>query len=46
LNALISVKWKELSSEEKKVWNEKVAESMATYKKELEEYTKAHSSSA
>ncbi|GJM90785.1 hypothetical protein PR202_ga07096 [Eleusine coracana subsp. coracana] len=46
LNALISVKWKELSGEEKQVWNEKAAEGMAAYKKELEEYTKAQSSSA
>ncbi|KAL6629576.1 hypothetical protein ACP70R_029341 [Stipagrostis hirtigluma subsp. patula] len=46
LNALISVKWKELSGEEKQTWNEKAAEGMAEYKKVLEEYNKAHSSSA
>ncbi|TVU33333.1 hypothetical protein EJB05_25143 [Eragrostis curvula] len=46
MNALISVKWKELSGEEKQMWNDKAAESMAAYKKEVEEYTKAHSSSA
>ncbi|KAL6888141.1 hypothetical protein ACP4OV_009167 [Aristida adscensionis] len=46
LNALISVKWKELSEDEKQVWNDKAAEGMAAYKKELEEYNKAHSSSA
>jgi upstream-binding transcription factor len=46
LNALISVKWKELSSEERQMWNDKAAPAMAAYKKEMEEYTKAHSSSA
>ncbi|XP_021754323.1 high mobility group B protein 13-like isoform X2 [Chenopodium quinoa] len=40
INALISLKWKELSEEEKKVWSEKAAESMVAYKKELEEYNK------
>ncbi|KAM0876088.1 hypothetical protein ACQ4PT_036413 [Festuca glaucescens] len=45
LNALISVKWKELSGTEKKAWTEKAALGMAAYKKELDEYTKAHSSS-
>ncbi|XP_062218765.1 high mobility group B protein 6-like [Phragmites australis] len=44
LNALISVKWKELSGEERQAWNEKAAEGMAAYKKEMEEYNKAHSS--
>ncbi|KAK8692847.1 hypothetical protein V6N13_070452 [Hibiscus sabdariffa] len=38
LNALISVKWKELSEEEKNVWNGKAAEAMEEYKKKLEEY--------
>jgi upstream-binding transcription factor len=37
LNALISVKWKELSNAEKKVWTEKAAQGMVAYK--------AHSSS-
>ncbi|RLN08366.1 high mobility group B protein 6-like [Panicum miliaceum] len=46
LNALISVKWKELSGEERQMWNDKAAPAMAAYKKEMEEYTKAHSSSA
>ncbi|KAM0833031.1 hypothetical protein ACQ4PT_064524 [Festuca glaucescens] len=45
LNALISVKWKELSGTEKKAWTEKAALGMAAYKRELDEYTKAHSSS-
>lgn len=40
INALISLKWKELSEEEKKIWNDKAAESMEAYKKELEEYNK------
>ncbi|XP_027181233.1 high mobility group B protein 13-like isoform X1 [Coffea eugenioides] len=40
LNALISVKWKELSEEEKQVWNEKAAKAMEAYKKEVEEYNK------
>ncbi|KAK4490788.1 hypothetical protein RD792_001501 [Penstemon davidsonii] len=38
LSALISVKWKELSEEEKKVWNDEAAEAMEVYKKELEAY--------
>ncbi|PUZ75026.1 hypothetical protein GQ55_1G114500 [Panicum hallii var. hallii] len=46
LNALISVKWKELSGEERQMWNDKAAPAMAAYKKEMEEYTKAHSPSA
>uniref|UniRef100_A0ACD5Z4N2 Uncharacterized protein n=1 Tax=Avena sativa TaxID=4498 RepID=A0ACD5Z4N2_AVESA len=46
MNALISVKWKELSGAEKKAWAEKAAQGMAAYRKELEEYTKAHSSSS
>ncbi|GKV40076.1 hypothetical protein SLEP1_g47750 [Rubroshorea leprosula] len=41
LNALISVKWKELGEEEKQVWNSKAAEAMEAYKKELEEYNKS-----
>ncbi|XP_054823545.1 high mobility group B protein 6 [Prosopis cineraria] len=41
LNALISVKWKELSEGERKVWNDKAAEAMEAYKKELEEYNKS-----
>ncbi|KAE8697616.1 High mobility group B protein 6 [Hibiscus syriacus] len=38
LNALISVKWKELGEEERNVWNGKAAEAMEEYKKKLEEY--------
>lgn len=45
INALISVKWKELSGTEKKTWSEKAAEGMAAYKREMEEYTNAHTSS-
>uniref|UniRef100_A0A5B7CGP3 Putative high mobility group B protein 6 n=1 Tax=Davidia involucrata TaxID=16924 RepID=A0A5B7CGP3_DAVIN len=41
LNALISVKWKELSEEDKQMWKEKASEAMETYKKELEEYNKS-----
>ncbi|KAE8722226.1 High mobility group B protein 6 [Hibiscus syriacus] len=38
LNALISLKWKELSEEERNVWNGKAAEAMEEYKKKLEKY--------
>ena len=31
----------ELSEEEKKAWNDKAAEAMEAYKKELEEYNKS-----
>ncbi|GMQ01219.1 hypothetical protein CsSME_00047927 [Camellia sinensis var. sinensis] len=41
LNALISVKWKELSEVDKQTWNEKAAEAKKAYKKELEEYNKS-----
>ncbi|XAR70197.1 hypothetical protein NMG60_11026975 [Bertholletia excelsa] len=41
LNAFISVKWKELSEEERQVWNEKAAKAMEAYKKEIEEYSKS-----
>lgn len=41
LNALISVKWKEMSDEEKQKWNLIAAESMDAYKKEMEEYNKS-----
>ncbi|XP_057802606.1 high mobility group B protein 13-like [Salvia miltiorrhiza] len=40
ITALISLKWKEISEEEKQVWNEKAAEAMEAYKKELETYNK------
>ncbi|KAK1576772.1 hypothetical protein Q3G72_016388 [Acer saccharum] len=36
--ALMSVKWKEPSEEEKQEWKAKAAEAMEAYKKELEEY--------
>jgi len=32
LNVLISVKWNELSGEERQAWNEKAAPAMAAYK--------------
>ncbi|CAH9106640.1 unnamed protein product [Cuscuta europaea] len=38
INAIISIKWKELSEEEKQVWSDKAAQAMEAYKKELEEY--------
>ncbi|KAI4378042.1 hypothetical protein MLD38_015583 [Melastoma candidum] len=38
LNALISVKWKELKEEERGMWNARAAVAMETYKKEMEEY--------
>ncbi|XP_057421825.1 high mobility group B protein 6-like [Lotus japonicus] len=41
LNALVSLKWKELSEEEKQLWNGKASEAMEAYKKELEEYNKS-----
>ncbi|KAL9242921.1 hypothetical protein vseg_016878 [Gypsophila vaccaria] len=40
ITALISMKWKEMSEDEKKIWNAKAAEGMEAYKKELEEYNK------
>ncbi|KAJ0989316.1 hypothetical protein J5N97_007672 [Dioscorea zingiberensis] len=41
LSAMISVKWKELSEADRKVWNEKAAEGMESYKREMEEYNKS-----
>ncbi|XP_042479548.1 high mobility group B protein 13-like isoform X2 [Macadamia integrifolia] len=41
LNALISVKWKELNDEDKQLWNVKAAEAREAYKKEMEEYNKS-----
>ncbi|KAK1551204.1 hypothetical protein Q3G72_031859 [Acer saccharum] len=38
ITALIFVKWKELSEEEKQAWKAKATEVMEAYKKELEEY--------
>ncbi|KAJ4770113.1 high mobility group [Rhynchospora pubera] len=46
INALITVKWKELSEEEKQKWNAKAAEGMAEYKKEMEEYNKSKPSTS
>ncbi|GMH28845.1 hypothetical protein Nepgr_030688 [Nepenthes gracilis] len=40
LNAIISVKWKELVEEKRQIWNEKAADRKEAYKKELEEYKK------
>ncbi|KAF5753517.1 putative chromatin remodeling & transcriptional activation HMG family [Helianthus annuus] len=40
LTALVSVKWKELSEEERQRWNREAAEAMEAYKKEMEEYNK------
>ncbi|KAJ0239627.1 High mobility group B protein 13 [Hirschfeldia incana] len=40
VTALISVKWKELSEEEKQSYNNKAAKLMEAYKKELEDYNK------
>ncbi|KAF1872768.1 hypothetical protein Lal_00016605 [Lupinus albus] len=40
LNALISLKWKELSEEERQYWNGKASEAMEAYKNELEKYNK------
>ncbi|CAL0312594.1 unnamed protein product [Lupinus luteus] len=40
LNALISLKWKELNEEERQFWNGKASEAMEAYKKELEKYNK------
>ncbi|KAF9601226.1 hypothetical protein IFM89_017411 [Coptis chinensis] len=38
LNALISVKWKELNETEKEIWNNIAANAMNAYKKEMQEY--------
>nr|XP_043624873.1 high mobility group B protein 13-like [Erigeron canadensis] len=40
LTALISVKWKDLSEEQKQKWNSEAAEAMEIYKKEIAEYNK------
>ncbi|KAF2313434.1 hypothetical protein GH714_010980 [Hevea brasiliensis] len=45
LNALISVKWKELGEEERLIWNAKASEAMEVYKKEMEEYNKSAATS-
>ncbi|TKY60706.1 High mobility group B protein 13 [Spatholobus suberectus] len=41
LNALVSLKWKELSEEDRQFWNGQASNAMDTYKKELEEYNKS-----
>ncbi|ESW32142.1 hypothetical protein PHAVU_002G296700 [Phaseolus vulgaris] len=46
LNALVSLKWKELSEEERQVWNGQAADAMEAYKKEMEEYNKSLSAIA
>uniref|UniRef100_A0A7N0U7J4 HMG box domain-containing protein n=1 Tax=Kalanchoe fedtschenkoi TaxID=63787 RepID=A0A7N0U7J4_KALFE len=46
LSALISVKWKEITDEEKQRWNDKAAQAMDAYKKEMEEYKKSAASSS
>ncbi|PSS11330.1 High mobility group B protein [Actinidia chinensis var. chinensis] len=46
LNALISVKWKEMSEVEKQKWNVRAAEAMEAYKKQLEEYNKSAAAAA
>ncbi|GFP86703.1 high mobility group b protein 6 [Phtheirospermum japonicum] len=40
IHGLISLKWKELSDEERQMWNGKAAEAMEVYKKEMEAYNK------
>eukprot|EP01018_Ginkgo_biloba_P003836 Gb_37400 [translate_table: standard] len=40
INALISVKWKELSEAEKQIWINKAAGALAQYKQEMELYKK------
>lgn len=46
ITALISLKWKELNEEEKKIWTAKAAENMEAYKKMMEEYNKQSESEA
>ncbi|XP_030549679.1 high mobility group B protein 6 [Rhodamnia argentea] len=46
LNALISVKWKEMGDEEKGIWNVRAAEAKAAYQKELEECNKKAAAAA
>ncbi|CAJ2676473.1 unnamed protein product [Trifolium pratense] len=41
LTTLISLKWKDMSEEDKQVWNAKASEAMDAYKKEMEEYNKS-----
>ncbi|KAK7399123.1 hypothetical protein VNO78_10299 [Psophocarpus tetragonolobus] len=41
LNALVSLKWKELSEEDRQLWNDQASKAMDVFKKELEEYNKS-----
>lgn len=42
INALISLKWKELDTAEKQKWADMAAVAMVQYKKDVEEYNKSH----
>nr|ADE77169.1 unknown [Picea sitchensis] len=42
INALISLKWKDLGTAEKQKWVDEAAGAMVQYKKEVEEYNKLH----
>ncbi|KAL3021574.1 hypothetical protein AAZX31_05G200800 [Glycine max] len=46
LNALVSLKWKELSVEDRQFWNGQASKAMNAYKKELEEYNKSIAATA
>ncbi|KHN16752.1 High mobility group B protein 6 [Glycine soja] len=46
LNALVSLKWKELSEEDRQFWNGQASKAMDAYKKELEEYNKSLAATA
>ncbi|WVZ26107.1 hypothetical protein V8G54_004651 [Vigna mungo] len=46
LNALVSLKWKELSEEDRQFWNSQASDAMEAYKKEMEEYNKSLSAKA
>jgi upstream-binding transcription factor len=41
VTTLVSLKWKDMSEEDKQVWNGKASEAMDAYKKEMEEYNKS-----
>ncbi|CAK8579315.1 unnamed protein product [Lathyrus sativus] len=41
LRTLISLKWKDMSEEDKQLWSGKASEAMDAYKKEMEEYNKS-----
>ncbi|XP_068644743.1 high mobility group B protein 6-like [Aristolochia californica] len=40
LRALVSVKWKEMSEDEKELWKKKASKAMEAYRGEMEEYNK------